>query len=74
MNRIALEQNYTVLATGHNLDDEAFRAAGKHPSTGCPLTWSARNRCWKLTARGPGAQGEASLPHVRAGDGGLLRC
>jgi uncharacterized protein (TIGR00269 family) len=53
MNRIAREGNYTVLATGHNLDDEAATLLSN------TLNWSARY----LLKQGP--VHEASLGLVR---------
>src|SRR5262249_19826767 len=70
MNRVALEQGFPVVATGHNLDDEAATLFGSVMH-------------WQMEALPPPvpraavvppearAAGEAPLPPERAGDRGL---
>ena len=52
MNRAALEHGYAVVATGHNLDDEAatlFGSVMHCRPTRCPASrprWPRRTRSW----------------------------
>jgi len=65
-NRVASEGKFTVVATGHNLDDEAARLLGNL------LHWhrdhlSRQHRTSRL-GRGAGPQGEAAVAGERAGN------
>ena len=66
-NRAALEHGFDVVATGHNLDDEAATLLGN------TLRWQteyiARQFPVAARARGHGEEGQAAAPAVRAGDG-----
>ena len=66
-NRAALEGGFDVVATGHNLDDEAATLLGN------TLRWQTEyiaRQSPVLPARdGLGAQGQAAVPAVRARDG-----
>ena len=70
-NSAALEHGYDVVATGHNLDDEAAVLLGN------VLRWETGylGRQYPVLPAAPGfvAQGEAARAARRARDGGLLR-
>ena len=68
MNRVARQDGYDVLVTGHNLDDETAALLGN------TLNWlpgylAARRLCW--TPAGAGAKSQAAVPDLRARDGSL---
>ncbi len=70
MNRVALEHRFPVVATGHNLDDEAATLFGSvmHWQTDALAAPVAGARVHAPEAR---AAREAALPPLRAGDGGV---
>ncbi len=49
-NKIALERGYSVVATGHNLDDEAARSWATY-SAGNGTCSPANRRLWRATTR-----------------------
>src|SRR3990172_701082 len=74
MNRMAYDGGYSVLATGHNLDDEAavlmqntLNWAGGYLVRQGPVPPAPP----PPPAPRPGAKGQAALPLLRARDGGL---
>jgi len=68
-NRVAAEGKFTVVATGHNLDDETAGCWGTC-STGSGTTWRGSTRCCpgRTAAR---AQGEAAVARERGRNRGV---
>ncbi len=66
-NRAALEGGFDVIATGHNLDDEAATLLGQH----APLADRVHRSPDAGPARenGHGEEGQAAVPALGAGDG-----